>query len=154
MKVTTVWVGCKISNCECVVEAQFTLIQCGMARGCHALWFQLKNRIALSYFSHLWMRHVWDKSHIAFILFTVSPIFRSTCYLFTGSLRKPYIPFSHHSLTHASWLHYTPAKPSLWLCNPVTHSTETSKAFALLPASYPSQAPQGKGINNTGDFPV
>lgn len=63
--------------------------------------------------------------------FTVSPIFHHTCYLFPRSLRKPYIPFSDHSLTHASWLHYTPAKPSLWIGNPATHSTETSKAFAL-----------------------
>lgn len=66
------------------------------------------------------------------------PVLKSTCYLFPFSLRKPYSPFSHRPLMHASWLHYSPAKASVWLSNPATRSAETSKAFALLP--FPTQA--------------
>lgn len=110
---TTVWVDCKIPHCERAVGAQLTLTQSDIARGCHTQSFQSKGRITLGYFSRVGER--MRQIPLAFALFTASPIFHSTCCLFTFPLRKPYIPLSHHSLTHASWLHYTPAKPSLWL---------------------------------------
>lgn len=83
---------------------------------------------------------------------TLSPILHPTCYLLPLSLSAATHP--HHSLTHASWLHYTPAKPSLWLRVTLQLiQLKHQKAFAMLPSSYPSQAPRGMGIHNSGDFP-
>lgn len=76
---------------------------------------------------------------LPFTLFTVNQVFHSTCYLF------PSLSETMHFLMDASRLHHAPAKLSLRLCNPATHSTETSKAFARLPLSFPSQAPRGDG---------
>lgn len=43
--------------------------------------------------------------------------------------------FTSIPLKHANRLHYYPAKPSLWRWNPASHSTKTSKRFALMSAS-------------------
>lgn len=84
---------------------------------CNSCW---KNRMTLSHFSHLWIRRLW----LTFMLLTIF-------FPFHLPFVSPLFQEAINSLMHASWLHYTPAKPSLRLSNPATHSAETSNAFIL-----------------------
>lgn len=150
---TTVWVDCKIPHCEHAVGAQLTLTQSDIARGCHTQSFQSKGRITLGYFSRVRerdmnetnptsFRFVHCKSNFPFHLLFVYPPSQET------------IHPSFTSFPNAHQLTSLRSCQTITVTNPATHSAETSKASALLPSSYPSQAPQGMGIHNTGDVPV